>query len=62
MQFPPLPEVPEFLRGRQMVVIDGAVLGEPEAAAQVLAPLRELGPEIDMFDTHADAGADADPR
>ena len=49
MQFPPLPEVPEFLRGRQMVVIDGAVLGEPDAAAQVLAPLRELGPEIDMF-------------
>jgi len=51
MQFPPLPDVPEFLRGRQMVVIDGAVLGEPAAAAQVLQPLRELGPEIDMFGT-----------
>ena len=51
MQFPPLPEVPEFLRGRQLVVNDGAVLGEPEAAAEVLAPLRELGPEIDMFGT-----------
>ena len=23
MQFPPIPEIPEFLRGRQLVIIDG---------------------------------------
>ncbi len=51
MQIPPLPEIPEAIRGRQLVVIDGAVLGDPDTAAEILAPLRELGPEIDMFGT-----------
>ena len=26
MSFPPMPELPEFIRGRQLVIIDGAVL------------------------------------
>ena len=33
MQIPPLPEIPEMIRGRQLVVIDGAVLGDPQVAA-----------------------------
>ena len=37
------------VRGRQFVAIDGAYLGSAEAAAEVLAPLRALEPEIDMF-------------
>jgi hypothetical protein len=49
MRFPPLPELPDFLRGRQVVVIDGAVLGSDDEAARVLAPLRSLAPEIDTF-------------
>ena len=49
MSFPPLPELPEFLRGRQLVVIDGAVLADDPTAEQVLAPLRALGPEMDTF-------------
>ena len=49
MSFPPLPELPEFLRGRQVVVIDGAVLADDGRAASVLAPLRALGPEMDTF-------------
>jgi FAD/FMN-containing dehydrogenase len=46
MQLPPLEELPEFLRGRSIVMIDGAVQGDPA----VLAPLRALAPEIDTFD------------
>ena len=49
LQVPPLPEIPEPVRGRQFVAIDGAYLGSAEAAAEVLAPLRALEPEIDMF-------------
>jgi len=49
LQIPPFPEIPESIRGRQLVVIDGAVLGTPEEADVILAPLRELGPEIDTF-------------
>ena len=49
LQIPPLPDIPEFIRGRQIVVIDGAVLGNEEVANEILAPFRELGPEIDTF-------------
>ncbi|MDQ3410364.1 MAG: FAD-dependent oxidoreductase [Actinomycetota bacterium] len=49
MQLPPLEVIPEPLRGRQLVMIDGAWCGAPEHADAVLAPLRELAPEIDMF-------------
>ena len=51
LQIPPLPEIPEEFRGRQIVVIDGAVLGTEDEANEILAPLRELGPEIDTFAT-----------
>lgn len=49
LQLPPLPELPDVLRGRALVAIDGAVLGEAAAAAELLAPLRALQPEIDTF-------------
>ena len=49
LQIPPLPYIPEFLRGRQIVVIDGAVLGNEDEANEILAPFRALGPEIDTF-------------
>ena len=45
MQLPPLEELPELLRGRSVVIIDGAVQGDPA----VLDPLRALGPELDLF-------------
>ncbi|HEX6021015.1 MAG TPA: FAD-binding oxidoreductase [Solirubrobacter sp.] len=47
MQLPPLPEIPEPIRGRSIVMIDGAVQGDHPA--DVIAPLRALGPEIDTF-------------
>lgn len=49
LSVPPLPELPEFIRGRQLVVIDGAIVASDEEAVRLLAPLRALGPEIDMF-------------
>jgi FAD/FMN-containing dehydrogenase len=49
MQMPPIPEVPEPIRGRQLVIIDGAVTGGDREA--VIAPLRALGPEMDTFAT-----------
>ena len=48
-QFPPIEDVPEMLRGRQMVVITAAYLGDPETGALLISPLTDLGPEIDTF-------------
>ncbi|WP_435770013.1 FAD-binding oxidoreductase [Nocardioides sp. SYSU DS0651] len=49
MSFPPLPDLPPFLSGRDVVVIDGAVLEADDRAAEILAPLRALSPELDTF-------------
>jgi hypothetical protein len=49
LNLPPMPELPEFLRGRQLVLIDGAVLGTDELAEGILADLRALEPEMDTF-------------
>lgn len=49
LRFPALPELPPFLSGRSLVVIDGAVLASDDRAAELLRPLRDLGPEVDTF-------------
>lgn len=49
MHLPPLPELPPFLSGRSVVVIDGAVLESDARADELLRPLRDLAPEIDTF-------------
>ncbi|MEA2462174.1 MAG: hypothetical protein QOH90_2351 [Actinomycetota bacterium] len=51
-QVPPLPDVPAPLRGRKLVVVEAAILGD----ADMLAPLRALEPELDMFTAMAPAG------
>jgi FAD/FMN-containing dehydrogenase len=51
MRFPPLPEVPGHLRGRAFTLVEAACLGDAAAAAEILRPLRQLGPEIDTFAT-----------
>ncbi|MGH2859259.1 MAG: FAD-binding oxidoreductase [Solirubrobacteraceae bacterium] len=50
LRLPPLPVVPEPLRGRAFVVIEAFELGDPERADAVLAPLRALGPELDTLE------------
>jgi FAD/FMN-containing dehydrogenase len=49
MRIPPLPEIPEIVRGRELIVIDGAVLAGEERAGEILAALRALEPEVDTF-------------
>ncbi len=49
VRFPPLPEVPEALRGGQFALAFGAFLGEEDAGRALLAPLRGLGPQMDTF-------------
>jgi FAD/FMN-containing dehydrogenase len=49
MQLPPIPDVPEMLRGRQIVVVSAAYLGSRDDGDWLLGPLRELSPEIDTF-------------
>jgi UDP-N-acetylenolpyruvoylglucosamine reductase len=44
---PPMPQIPAELHFRELVVIDGAVLGSDDEAAEILAPLRALRPEFD---------------
>ena len=49
MRFPPMRELPDFLRGRELVVVDGAVLGDDAFGAEQIAGLRALNPEMDTF-------------
>ena len=49
MQFPPLPEMPEHLRGRSFAMVEAFYLGSEEDGAELLRPLRELGPELDTL-------------
>jgi FAD/FMN-containing dehydrogenase len=49
MRIPPVPEIPAFLRGRSVVIVNGAVLGSDERGRELLAGLRALRPELDTF-------------
>jgi FAD/FMN-containing dehydrogenase len=49
MQFPPIPDIPEPVRGRSFVVVEAAYIGSEEDGTELLRPLRELGPEMDTF-------------
>ncbi|HEX8051247.1 MAG TPA: hypothetical protein VF504_07230, partial [Solirubrobacterales bacterium] len=47
---PDIPDVPEPLRGKALLVIDAACIGDREAGEAVIAPLREIGePIMDSF-------------
>ncbi len=50
LQLPPLPDVPEPLRGRRTVAITAACCGDPAEGEALLAPLRALpGAVLDVF-------------
>src|SRR4029078_11730947 len=44
---PPIPDLPEPLRGRKFVVVEAIHLGDAGDGAALLQPLRDLQPEID---------------
>ncbi|MGC5311806.1 hypothetical protein [Micromonospora zamorensis] len=49
LRFPPLPDLLEPFRGRNLVMIDGAVLANDAQAERILRPLRELQPDLDTL-------------
>ena len=49
LQFPPMPELPEPLRGQSFVVVEAVVIGSEQEGAELLRPIRELGPVMDTF-------------
>jgi FAD/FMN-containing dehydrogenase len=51
LQFPPLPEIPEPVRGKSFVVVQAIYLGDEAAGRPLLAPLRALGPVMDTVET-----------
>jgi FAD binding domain/Berberine and berberine like len=51
LQVPPLPDIPEPLRGRRLVVVEAAMIMDEARATKLLKPLRKLGPEMDTFHT-----------
>jgi FAD/FMN-containing dehydrogenase len=49
LQFPPMPELPEALRGKNFVVVEGIYMGDDASGADLMRPIRELGPAMDTF-------------
>jgi FAD/FMN-containing dehydrogenase len=56
LQVPPMPDVPEPLRGRGFVVVEATHLGTQGEGEALLKPLRDLGPEIDTFAVQPPSG------
>lgn len=48
-RFPPIPAIPEHLRGRSFAVVEAASMLGKDATDELLRPLRELGPDLDTF-------------
>ena len=44
LQLPPIPEIPEPVRGKSFVIVEALHVGDPAQADELLAPLRALGP------------------
>jgi FAD binding domain len=49
LQFPPFEEIPEPMRGKSFAIVEAVCLLDEDAAAELLAPLRQLGPAMDTF-------------
>jgi hypothetical protein len=65
LRVPAMPAVPEPLRGRAFVGVEAACLTDAAEGAALIAPLRDLGPEMDTVAAMPPAGLGAlhmDPR
>jgi FAD/FMN-containing dehydrogenase len=51
LQFPPLPVLPDHLRGQSYVAVEAVSLLGKDATDELLRPLRDLGPQLDTFAT-----------
>jgi FAD/FMN-containing dehydrogenase len=64
LRYPPVPDLPAHLRGRELVAVEATFLDRPTEADRWLRPLRSLSPERDTFATVAVAdlgGLHGDP-
>jgi hypothetical protein len=51
LDLPPIPDIPEALRGKKWLAITAACIGSREEGETTIAPLREIGePVVDSFD------------
>jgi FAD/FMN-containing dehydrogenase len=51
LQFPPIPDIPEEVRGQSFVVVEAIYCGDEAVGAELVAPIRELGPIMDTVQT-----------
>ena len=49
VQIPPLPEIPEIIRGKSFTILQAAYLGNESEGADLIRPLTDLGPEMNTF-------------
>jgi FAD/FMN-containing dehydrogenase len=49
LQFPPLEEIPEPLRGAKFAIVEAVYMGDEASGSDLLKPLRDLGPAMDTF-------------
>jgi FAD binding domain len=49
VQIPPLPEIPEVIRGRSFTIVQAANLAGEREGAELIRPIADLGPEINTF-------------
>jgi hypothetical protein len=47
--FPPIPELPELIRGKSFTVVQAAYLGSERDGSELLRPIAELGPDMNTF-------------
>jgi FAD/FMN-containing dehydrogenase len=51
LRLPPIPEIPEPVRGKSFVIVEAYHIGDPAQADELLAPLRALAPVNDTIAT-----------
>jgi FAD binding domain/Berberine and berberine like len=51
LRLPPIPEIPEPVRGKSFAIIEAYHIGDPAQADELLTPLRALGPVNDTIET-----------
>jgi hypothetical protein len=51
LQLPPIPQIPEEVRGKSFVIVEAIYLGDQAEGARLVAPIRELGPVMDTIAT-----------
>jgi FAD/FMN-containing dehydrogenase len=51
LQLPPIPQIPEPVRGKSFVIVEAIYLGDEAEGAELLAPLRTLAPVMDTVAT-----------